>query len=58
MPQPFPMLAVKTAGRELKGVVSRFSVSSARFELPPPMVTLAQFMYISLKVIVSKVIPH
>jgi hypothetical protein len=46
VPQPFPMLAVNRAGRELKAV-SRFS-GWPRLELPPPMVTLAQFMYISV----------
>lgn len=47
--QPFPTLATKMVGRELKGVESRFATSSLRFELPPAMVTLAQFMYISLQ---------
>ena len=48
VPQPLPMLALNSSGRELNGVEARFVVSS-RFELPPPpMVTLAQFMYISL----------
>jgi hypothetical protein len=47
VPQPLPMLAVNRAGRALKGV-SRFCISASRLEAPPPMVTEAQFMYISL----------
>lgn len=49
VPQPLPMLAVNSAGRELKAV-SRLA-GRWRLELPPPMVTLAQFMYISVWII-------
>ena len=48
VPQPLPMLALNSSGRELNGVEARFSAWSC-FELPPPIVTLAQFMYISLQ---------
>jgi hypothetical protein len=44
VPQPFPTLATKTAGRAEKAV--RFSTSRF-FDDPLPIVTLAQFMYIS-----------
>jgi hypothetical protein len=42
------MLAVNSAGRELKGAESARFSSAPRLDAPPPMVTLAQFMYISL----------
>lgn len=48
VPQPLPMLAVKTAGREAKAV-ARLDTSVWRLEAAPPMVTLAQFMYISVR---------